>query len=202
MDGIPWYSSPLHSSARFSLIQSYAREDPMEPASFAVLTPGRLDAQSGQEKIKRGRIRTWGTDDKPWANHIWPIKACLDFRWFQYPLRVSECAVCHVIPQPAIFGGSYRTLSVSTFYDSILSLYTCFCVFAMCICFLAVNWWLIILCKAWWDFNLPGDCSCVVAKKRWKQSQGSEPCDMFLQWKSPLDSRSSQLLKTAIWCTY
>ena len=128
--------------------------------------------------------------------------ACLDFRWFQCPLRVSECAVCHVIPQPAIFGGSYRTLSVSTFYDSILSLYTCFCVFAMCICFLAVNWWLIILCKAWWDFNLPGDCSCVVAKKRWKQSQGSEPCDMFLQWKSPLDSRSSQLLKTAIWCTY
>ena len=58
MDGIPWYSSPLHSSAHFSLIQSYAREDPMEPASFAVLTPGRLDAQSGQEKIKCGRIRT------------------------------------------------------------------------------------------------------------------------------------------------
>lgn len=92
-------------------------------------------------------------------------------------------------------------LSVNTFYDSILKLCTFSCVYVTCICFSAANWWL-ILCKAWWDFNLPGDCSCVVVKKRRERSQGSEPCDMFLQWKLHLDSRSSQLLKMAIACMF
>lgn len=194
-----WYVQ-LHSTARLPVIHSYAREDPMEPASIAVLMPGRLDAQNGEVEIKCGRIRTWGTDDKPWANHLWPIKGL--FR-FQRPWRRSECKRKNAMASNLWgFLSDDQWIHSMSLYCNYVHFHVCICMYVTCICFVAANWWLIILCKAWWDFNLPGDCSCVVAKKRREQSQGSEPCDMFLQWKLPLDSRSSQLFKMAIWCMY
>lgn len=114
-----WYVQ-LHSTARLPVIHSYAREDPMEPASIAVLMPGRLDAQNGEEKIKCGRIRTWGTDDKPSANHLWPIK--------DFSVRGDGVSASAKLPWPAISGGSYRTISEYILWFYIVTMYIFMCV--------------------------------------------------------------------------